>query len=57
MLEVMDEYGGEAGSHPRGDVEEEERQKADELLEQCRLGPHPSLTDVPSQLLQCHIYP
>ena len=51
MLEVMDEYGGEAGSHPRGDVEKEERQKADELLEQCRLGPHPSLTDALSQLL------
>ena len=57
MLKVMDEYGGEAGSHPRRDVEKEERQKADELLEQSRLGPHPSLTGVPFQLLSCHIYP
>ena len=44
VLKVMDEYGGEAGSHPGADVEEKERHEADELLEKCRLSPHLSIT-------------
>ena len=50
MLKVMDENGGEAGSHPGADVEEKQRQEADEFLEKCRLRPHLSITD-PSPLL------
>ena len=44
VLKVMDEYGGEAGSHPGADVQEKERQEADELLQKCRLSPHLSIT-------------
>ena len=44
VLEVVDEYGGEAGSHPGADVQQEDWQEADELLEKCRLRPHPSIT-------------
>ena len=51
VLEEMDEYGGEASRHPSRDVKQKDRQESNKLLEQCRLRPHPSLTDAPSPLL------